>query len=115
MSDRFKFRAWDEKRCEMVYFDFHLLNNESQPFYKEQIEGNPIMQCTGLKDKNGKLIYEGDLIKEGHGEIFKIEFHPRTASFIRAFQGDSAFCFAIDSIKAERSVIVGNIYERSQL
>jgi hypothetical protein len=47
-----KFRAWDGKRNEMVYFDLNSYNDESRRWYDEQIHNNNIMQYTGLKDKN---------------------------------------------------------------
>ena len=68
-----KFRAWDKKRKEMVYFDLDLCNNESRVWWKEQIEGNPIMRLTNLPDKNKKLIYEKDLVKVIFNERIKIE------------------------------------------
>lgn len=65
MNDRLKFRVWnDMQKCYSP--DDHYIDEDGQL----NTSGKYIVeQCTGLKDKNGNLIYEGDIIKGSNGSI----------------------------------------------
>ena len=59
-NDRFKFRVWDGK-VSKKYFYLELKFGDNG--YNPDFITDPVFeQCTGLKDKNGNLIYEGDLL-----------------------------------------------------
>lgn len=135
MKDRFKFRAWDIEEKKMNYFqnkrgmqynndEIRISNGwdgydnpkywgEDDEDYVDRTDKYILMQSTGLKDRNGKLIYEGDIVKvSGYGVegIFKMFWEDVTAQFaINVYESD---CFEHSQSVME---VIGNIYENKEL
>jgi len=119
-----KFRAWvKEKKAifEVILIDYvskkvtyllervgHLLSIRDAKF--DDVE---LMQYTGLKDKNNKEIYEGDIIVL-HGSKYKVIFKTEGARFVLR---NDEFELEITFINNnnERMEIIGNIYENPEL
>lgn len=119
MEREIKFRAWCPKQLEM-YDPFTLEEaiNFSGPVLNRK--DDVIMQFTGLYDKHGKEIYEGDILKtvfntglgllEKKGEMKWIQ---TSARFVIDSLVDSSWNFTENL--AEQPEIIGNIYENPEL
>ena len=118
-----KFRAWDKENQKMMKVSsLHLENKEisvkeNGTFHLFRMKD--LMQYTGVKDKNGKEIYEGDIVKilklEGYGEYFdQVEYIAKIECRISEFSLQPLNTRLSDESIVETEVI-GNIYENKNL
>ena len=114
-----KFRAWSKKKKKMIYNWQDTTNVESFGF-----NGNgyfEIMQYTGLKDKNGKEIYEGDIlgVSGGSGVFWEVNWdNTKTDLPVGFVFGSFGMRSNIPQYlhpSIDRLEIIGNIYENPEL
>ena len=119
MSDRLKFRVWDTWHNKYLNDDYPYYLDTEGVLYEGasnvppmQLEKCVVEQCTGLRDKNGKLIYEGDVLQLG-SRIRKVEFDCgvklTTSEKIPVF---TVFTKAFD-LFIRNCEIIGNIHEEA--
>lgn len=116
MNDRFKFRAWDERT--KIYF-YNAMIETLAPISVWLKNGWVVEQCTGLKDKNGRLIYEGDIVcwtrAQTDGDvdsICPIVFDNDMCSFGPLLNGHSLWMPHQTELRME---VLGNIHENPEL
>lgn len=101
---KIKFRMWDKITKEMTLNDsFYELQKWNRT--EKELENFEIQQFTGLLDRNGKEIYEGDILKFGK-EIHQVEFSNECVGFKP---------FNLFGTQFNYYEVIGNIYEHSNL
>ena len=115
-----RFRAWLKEDKEMIDVDeMHFKNGEldfigngiTWMYKKSDIV---LMQSTGFKDKNGKEIFEGDIVDSEDGILSGVvEFRPDLGMFVSTlikYNNFERLCNVASSRK-----IIGNIWEHPEL
>jgi uncharacterized phage protein (TIGR01671 family) len=117
-----KFRAWDKSDNNMYYnIQTGIRFDDGSIYTFEKFLGYQdchdyhkwiVMQYTGLKDANGKEIYEGDIVEFFNGNTYKVAFED--GCFVldgkRFWHGNNELYSYYNTIK-----IIGNIYENPEL
>lgn len=109
-----KFRVWlhDRGYMETAHFDDGKWVSTDGIFSLEVGENDFIEQYTGLKDKNGKEIYGGDILDDGEGHIGKVLYNERIASFAYEW-GNCGSTFM--GLYTSDMKVIGNVHENPEL
>lgn len=123
-----KFRAWDKEIKQVVYYPMFKFNGNTVDIneqFKCVQNGDEyiLMQYTGLKDKNGKEIYEGDIVKyTRNNQIITASIEWREGegcyhyhNIEDSVDSDSLVKESMFFIGSETVEIIGNIYENPEL
>jgi len=142
--NRTKFRVWDKKRKEMSHAPNYLLSSDGLLFWQFGYEANlleqddfEVMFYTGRKDKNGKELFNGDIIRYtrtnwlsfGHPKhktdiknICLVYWNDKKHSFYIDMQDETGRVFSsgslvFDDSRADENIIeiIGNNYENQEL
>ena len=116
-----KFRAWHKGKkimgevlgIDILHKEIFFSNEDVDCYEHTDFKDIELMQYTGLKDKNNKEIYEGDIVTL-HNSKYKVIFNTKEARFVlRDDEFESEIPFTNNN--NERMEIIGNIYENPEL
>ena len=107
-----EFRAWEKNREEMIpvnsiNFETGIINGDSAWRHETELE---LMQYTGLRDKNGVKIFEGDIVLN-NDYTWQVTWEMGTVSILHN-DGHSKWWIASEE---EHCEVIGNIHQNGDL
>ena len=120
MTREIKFRAWDKLDNGMIAQQDGISSSNGFVNVVEFYVGNEdhdlvLMQFTGLKDKNGVSIFEGDVVQSKNNHQFVIDY--QYGSFGATWLKDDSVWYscATSSFQEKEFIVIGNIYKNPEL
>lgn len=117
-----KFRVWDKKlqifgTVSNIDFEFEevtfYIDDEEELETCQPFEDVEIMQSTGLKDKNGVEIFEGDIVSRFKKTVEEVVWNSRKGWWAIQTRGEIGLTVLAQFIEVVE--IIGNIYENKEL
>ena len=121
-----EFRAWlkeYQKMVQVIDLDFEYRQIGVDDFKSREygtylfinFRNIELMQYTGLKDKNGVKIFEGDIVKCGKDIVCEVAWSEYMSKFILINIKDEIECFSLTNNEVNIREVIGNIYENKEL
>lgn len=114
-----KFRAWDEDSQKMNGNVEIYINKDKTIEVRSKDDKTIVMQSTGIKDKNGKEIFEGDIViawSQGVKGTFEIKRRIDGLWLLYPAWKDGQFWYLSPTEDGRETIeIIGNIYENHEL
>ena len=122
-----KFRAWLKEERKMVNVETLFIginrlcfgNSKTEDLFFRDFEEVELMQYTGLKDKNGKEIYEGDIVLVKLGGVstwYKTVVKFKEGAFIASLIDGEDYIYIFNrGFDNNDFEVIGNIYENKKL
>ena len=104
IGQEIKFSPYTEHECKIV---------------GHEVDRDTICQCTGLKDKNGKLIWENDIVRDEQGNFYKAFWQNNYYQFSWVCVKTDVFLIGTKwdlwSIKSFEIEVIGNKFDNPEL
>ena len=116
-----RYRAWDSWRKRMSVVDRIYIDTEGVRLYDDfgeywrNFRDIELMQSTGLKDKNGKEIFEGDIVKMAKDVYSEPTYYEVVRHRGGAYRLESKQHGCELWLRHTNCEVVGNVYENKEL